>query len=94
MRQTSAARAGRAEPRERATPVYPSPRAHHPAVPIEAKLLLTDQEVAQLTGASRSKVREWIRAGRLPSLKLDGLRRVRRGDLDAFIEQGAAAGAS
>src|SRR4051812_34326314 len=61
--------------------VAPSP------VSLADKLLLSDREVALLTGSSRSKVRQWLKDGRLRSLRLDGLRKVRREDLAAFIDQ-------
>jgi excisionase family DNA binding protein len=58
-----------------------------PAVPLADKLLLSDVECAALIGSSRSKVREWIKDGTLRSLRLDGHRRIRRADLDTFIER-------
>ena len=61
-----------------------------PAVSLADKLLLSDVECALLLGSSRSKVREWLQDGSLPSLKLDGLRKVRRADLIAFTERLAA----
>ncbi|MCH8611902.1 helix-turn-helix domain-containing protein [Arsenicicoccus dermatophilus] len=44
-------------------------------------------EVAAYLGVSRSKVYELVRSGRLPSVKIDGVRRVRGADVMAFIER-------
>lgn len=51
------------------------------------RLLLNIPEVAHLLGISRAKVYMLIGEGRLPSVKLDRSRRVRREDLDTFVNQ-------
>jgi excisionase family DNA binding protein len=48
-------------------------------------LLLRVPEVAQRLGISRAKVYELIAAERLPSVKIDGCRRVRSQDLTAYV---------
>ena len=48
-------------------------------------------ECAAILGVSRKLVSNWIRAGALPAIRLgpgQRLLRVRRRDLEAFIEQG------
>jgi excisionase family DNA binding protein len=50
---------------------------------------LTVPEVAELIGVHRATVRNWITLGHLPAFKAPGMRghlRVRRADLDAFID--------
>ena len=57
------------------------------------KLLYRIPEVAHYLSLSRSKVYELVRAGVLPSVKIDGVRRVRGSDVLAFVDnlsQGAA----
>jgi len=48
-------------------------------------LLMRIPEVAARLGVSRAKVYELIAAGTLPAVKVDGCRRVRTSDLDAFV---------
>ncbi len=48
-------------------------------------------EAAKLIGVSTSKVWGLIGEGRLPALKLDGVRLIRRVDLEAFIDAMLAA---
>ena len=48
-------------------------------------LLLKVPEVARSLGISRAKVYELIAAQDLPSVKIDGCRRVRAADLRAFV---------
>ncbi len=61
------------------------------------KLLLRVPEAAQRLSLSRAKVYELIKAGTLPSVRIDGSRRVRVEDLAAFVaslsegQKGAAA---
>lgn len=50
-------------------------------------LLLTVAETAELLQLSRAKVYELIARGDLVSVKIDGARRVRRTDLDRFVEE-------
>jgi len=47
--------------------------------------LLRPEEAAERLGVGRSKVFEWLGDGRLPSVKLDGSRRIAEADLAAFI---------
>ena len=49
-------------------------------------LLLRIPEVAAHLGVSRAKVYELLSQGRLPSVKIDGSRRVRRSDLTEFVD--------
>jgi excisionase family DNA binding protein len=48
---------------------------------------LSTAEVAQYLGCSERFVRELMISGSLPSFKLGRLRRVRRADLDRFVER-------
>lgn len=51
---------------------------------------LTVEEVAKLFRVAEETVRRWIRAGELPVLDLGGRKggyRIKRADLDGFIEQ-------
>jgi excisionase family DNA binding protein len=43
-------------------------------------------EVAEYLSVSRSKVYELVRSGVLPSIKIDGIRRVRGDDVIALVE--------
>jgi excisionase family DNA binding protein len=47
--------------------------------------LLKDRETAAELGVSRAKLWEWVRQGRIGSVKIDGMRRFRREDIDAFV---------
>ena len=55
-------------------------------IPLTEKILLTIPEIATLTKSNVSKIRELVHAGLLTSLKL-GEVKVRRTDLDAFLEK-------
>lgn len=57
-----------------------------PVVPTEQKLLLTLKEVQALTGLSREILREAIQQGRLKAKIIGKSWRVKRGDLEDFIE--------
>jgi len=46
---------------------------------------LSVREIAKLLHVSEPTVRSWIRSGQLPSLELNGCRRVFRKDLDLFL---------
>ncbi len=50
------------------------------------KLLYRVPEVAQFLSLSKSKVYELLRSGVIPSVKIDGVRRVRGSDVVAFVE--------
>ena len=51
---------------------------------MDALLLKVPEAAAQL-GISRAKVYELISSGALPSVRLDGCRRIRQDDLSAFV---------
>jgi excisionase family DNA binding protein len=50
------------------------------------KLLYRIPEVAHFLSLSRTKVYELVRAGVLPSVKIDGVRRVRGVDVLAYVD--------
>ena len=56
------------------------------------KLLLTPTEAAAALGIGRSKVYELMRAGTLPSIRIDSCRRVSLDDLHALIAELRGAG--
>jgi excisionase family DNA binding protein len=56
------------------------------------RLLLTVAEVGKSLSLKRSKVYELIRSGRIPSVRLDGSRRVLASELREFVEQLRTAG--
>ncbi len=49
------------------------------------KLLLTPTEAADVLGIGRSKLYELMRAGALPSIRIDSCRRVPLEDLTAMV---------
>jgi excisionase family DNA binding protein len=49
-------------------------------------MLYSPTEVALLIGFGRTRTYGLIRDGKIPSIKIDGRTRVRREDLDAWIE--------
>ena len=51
-----------------------------------SRLLVTPIEAARMLSISRSKLYEYLYAGRIRSLKLGGSRRIRVQDLEAFVE--------
>jgi excisionase family DNA binding protein len=53
---------------------------------VDDKLLYRISEVAHYLSLSRSKTYELVRAGHLPSVKIDGIRRVRGADVVAYVE--------
>lgn len=53
---------------------------------MDEKLLYRVSEVAEMLSLSKSKVYGLVTAGRLPSVKIDGLRRVKGEDLAKFVE--------
>ena len=55
------------------------------------KLLYRIGEVAEVLSLSRSKTYELVRCGLLPSVRIDGVRRVRGADISAFVESLRAA---
>jgi excisionase family DNA binding protein len=48
--------------------------------------LLTPEEVASILAVSPKSVREWLRRGRLKGVRAGRLWRVRKRDLDAFLD--------
>ena len=57
-----------------------------PAVPIESKILLTLDEVQAMTGLSKGYLRDAINKGNLKAKQIGKSWRVKRSDLDAFVE--------
>jgi excisionase family DNA binding protein len=51
-----------------------------------ARLLYRVTDVAEALSLSRAKVYELITSGALRSVRIDGARRVRAADLEAFVE--------
>jgi excisionase family DNA binding protein len=49
--------------------------------------LLKVTEAAEELNVSRAKAWQWVRDGRLPAVKIDGILRIRRSDLDAFVAE-------
>ncbi len=62
-------------------------RRRTPIVPVEEKLLLTLKEVQALTGLSREILREAIAAKKLKAKIVGKAWRIKRGDLEDYIEQ-------
>ena len=50
-------------------------------------LILTLPQAAEVLGCSVSKVKTLIAAGQLPVIDFGGVRRVRRSDIEAFVER-------
>ena len=48
--------------------------------------LLTPDQVAQRLQMSRLTILHWLRAGKLPSVRLGKLYRIRQGDLEATLQ--------
>ncbi|MDN5893283.1 MAG: helix-turn-helix domain-containing protein [Nocardioides sp.] len=53
---------------------------------MENKLLLTVSETAAALGMGRSKVYEMVRDGVIPSVKIDGCRRVKAAALRTYVD--------
>jgi excisionase family DNA binding protein len=58
---------------------------------MDEKLLYRVGEVAHYLSLSRSKTYELVRAGHIPSVRIDGVRRVRGADVIAYVENLRAA---
>ncbi len=54
---------------------------------MEERVLYKVEDVARQLSLSRTKVYELIRSGALPSLRIDGARRVRGRDVLAFVDE-------
>jgi len=50
--------------------------------------LLSVKEAAALVGVSQATMWRWIRQGHIPTVKIGGLRRIRRADFDRLIKEG------
>lgn len=55
---------------------------------MEAQLLRI-RDVARYLNVSESTVWRWVRSGKLPSVRLGGVRRIRRADLEKLAETGS-----
>lgn len=53
---------------------------------MEGKLLYTVTEAAHVLSMGRSKVYEMVRDGVIPSVKIDGCRRVKAAALMAYVD--------
>jgi excisionase family DNA binding protein len=51
--------------------------------------LLTPEQAANQLGIAPRTLREWLRSGKLPGVKLGRLWRIREADLEAFIAKSA-----
>ena len=58
---------------------------------MDDKLLYRVGEVAHYLSLGRSKTYELVRAGHIPSARIDGVRRVRGADVIAYVESLRAA---
>jgi excisionase family DNA binding protein len=54
---------------------------------MDDRMLYRVGEVAELLSLSKSKVYELIRSGALRSIRIDGCRRIRGADLQAFVDE-------
>ncbi len=54
--------------------------------------MLTVRDAAALLHVSRPTVEKYIKAGELPSIRIGRCRRIRRTDLEAFLERRTAHG--
>ena len=59
-------------------------RADHSGEPV-ARLLYRVSEAALALGLSRAKVYELINSGALQAVRIDGARRIKAADLEAFV---------
>lgn len=55
--------------------------------PAPPHLAMTPEEVAQELRLGRTQVFALLKSGALPSFQIGRLRRIRRSDLEAFVEQ-------
>ena len=62
-------------------------RDNKPTVPIESKILLTLDEAQGLTGLSKGYLREAIQQGKLNAKVIGKSWKVKRSDLDEFVEE-------
>ena len=60
----------------------------HPLIPEGTMKLLTIREVSALLNASDSSIRRWIKAGRLPTIRLGRSVRLRQQDIDRLMTRG------
>lgn len=52
------------------------------------RLLLSVTEVAEMIGFGRTRAYELVKSGAIPSYLIDGRIRIKRSDLDAWIDSG------
>jgi excisionase family DNA binding protein len=50
--------------------------------------LLTPKEAAKIMAVSPRTIKEWLRRGEMPGLKIRNLWRIRSSDLENFIQRG------
>ncbi len=50
--------------------------------------LLTPKEAAKIMAVSPRTIKEWLRRGEMPGLKIRNLWRIRTSDLEEFIQRG------
>ncbi|MGB3685339.1 MAG: helix-turn-helix domain-containing protein [Ornithinimicrobium sp.] len=53
---------------------------------MDERLLYRVRDVAEVLSLSRTKTYELVRSGVLPSVKIDGARRVRGSDVVAYVD--------
>ena len=51
------------------------------------KEFLSVREIAEMLGLKEDTIQGWIRSGSLPAIKLGNTYRVKRRDLDTFLDQ-------
>ncbi|MFN8482969.1 MAG: helix-turn-helix domain-containing protein [Anaerolineae bacterium] len=54
---------------------------------MDSQEYLTPKEVAQLLKVHEETIRRYLRSGELPAVKLRGVYRVKREDLDEFLKK-------
>ena len=56
------------------------------------RLVFSIRDIAEAFGVSYPTAKDWVYKGKLKSFKIGGLRRVRREELERFIDAHAAQG--
>jgi excisionase family DNA binding protein len=54
---------------------------------VEQKEWFTTDELVRWLGLGRTKAYEMLRSGEIPSYKIGRIRRIRRGDVEAWLER-------
>ncbi len=49
--------------------------------------LLTTEEVARMLNTTDATVRRWLRNGTIPAIRVEGEWRIRRADLEEYIQK-------